>query len=71
LPLYSLGKKRTNLAGRKDYRMALDLLKWSFENSFWCDYTEFEILKNIYNKGDLKDAMSILQNQKKPLIYIL
>ena len=68
--LYTLSKKRTNL-GRKDYRMALDLLNWSFENSFWCDYTEFEILKNIYNKGDLKDAMSILQNQKKPLIYIL
>ena len=68
--LYSLSEEYI-ISGREQYRMALDLLKWSYDNSFWCDYTEFEILKNIYNKGDLKDAMSILQNQKKPLIYTL
>ena len=51
--------------------MVLDLLRWSYDNSFWCDYVQFELLKKIYLEDNLKDAMSILSNQKKPLIHIL
>lgn len=34
--------------GRNKYRMALDLLKWSSDNNYWCDYAEFELLKSFY-----------------------
>jgi exodeoxyribonuclease VIII len=37
--------------GRKQYRMGLDLLKWSYDNDYWCDYNEFEILKECYELG--------------------
>ena len=68
--LYSLSKQFL-ISGREQYRMALDLLKWSYDNSFWCNYVEFELLKKIYLEGNLKDAMSMFNIQKKPLIHIL
>jgi hypothetical protein len=68
--LYSLSEEYI-ISGREQYRMALDLLRWSCDNSFWCDYVQFELLKKIYLEDNLKDAMAILSNQKKPLIYIL
>jgi len=45
--------------GRMQYRMALDLIKWSFDNNYWCDYNEFEILKECYLLGNLDDFMEI------------
>jgi hypothetical protein len=45
--------------GRQQYRMALDLLKWSFDNKYWCDYNEFEILKECYELGNLHEFMDI------------
>lgn len=55
--------------GRKQYRMALDLLKWSYENNYWCDYNEFEILKECYELGNLADFFDI--NAKSEKITIL
>jgi len=45
--------------GRKQYRMGLDLLKWSYDNNYWCDYNEFEILKECYELGNLDEFMNI------------
>lgn len=45
--------------GRSQYRMALDLIKWSFDNNYWCDYNEFEVLKECYELGNLEQFMDI------------
>lgn len=39
--------------GRQQYRMALDLIKWSKDNDLWVEYNEFEILKECYELGNL------------------
>ena len=43
--------------GRKQYRTALDLMKWSVDNNYWCDYTEFSMLKDCYELGNLDTFM--------------
>jgi len=43
--------------GRKQYRTALDLMKWSIDNDYWCDYTEFGMLKDLYELGNLDTFM--------------
>lgn len=55
--------------GRKQYRMGLDLLKWSQVNNFWCDYNEFEILKECYELGNLDTFFDTLS--KSELISII
>jgi len=55
--------------GRTQYRMALDLLKWSIDNNYWCDYVEFEVLKESYELGSLDTALDTIQ--KSELIKIL
>jgi hypothetical protein len=55
--------------GRFQYRMGLDLLKWSKENNYWCDYVEFEILKESYLLGDLTNVIDTIE--KSELINIL
>lgn len=55
--------------GRFQYRMALDLLKWSLDNNFWCDYVQFEILKESYHLGDLENVIDTIN--KSELINIL
>ena len=55
--------------GRTQYRMALDLLKWSIDNNYWCSYNEFEILKECYHLGDLDNFFDTIQ--KSQLITIL
>ena len=49
--------------------MGLDLLKWSYDNNFWCDYNEFELLKECYVLGDLKDFFKTLE--KSEMIAVL
>jgi hypothetical protein len=44
--------------------MGLDLLKWSIENNFWCDYIEFEILKEHYISGDLSNVIETIENEE-------
>lgn len=51
--------------GRKQYRMGLDLLKWSRDNDFYCSYNEFEILKECYEIGNLDDFHDILDKSEK------
>jgi hypothetical protein len=46
--------------GREQYRMGLDLLKWSLDNDFWCDYSQFEILKECYQLNNLDQFFDII-----------
>lgn len=39
---------------------ALGLMKWSYDNDYWCDYNEFEILKECYDCGEVNDFFSTL-----------
>lgn len=55
--------------GRTQYRMALDLLKWSMDNNYWCSYNEFEILKECYHLGNLDEFMNVKESSQ--LITIL
>jgi hypothetical protein len=55
--------------GRQQYRMALDLIKWSLDNTYWCDYVEFEILKESHALGSLDNALETIQQSE--LIKIL
>lgn len=55
--------------GRQQYRMGLDLMKWSLDNKYWCDYNEFEILKECYALGNLDSFFDTLK--KSEMIMIL
>lgn len=55
--------------GKKQYRMGLDLMKWSFDNDFWCDYNQFEVLKECYELESLDNFFDTLE--KSELIKIL
>ena len=49
-------------AGRIKYRKALDLLKWSYDNDFWCDYNQFEILQECYDIENLNVALDMIHS---------
>lgn len=66
--LFALSDERMSY-GQFQYRMGLDLLKWSQDNDYWCDYVEFEILKESYLLGDTSDVLDTIQ--KSELIKIL
>lgn len=51
--------------GRSQYKMALKLMKWSYENNYWCDHNEFEILKECYQLGNLDKFFDINKNSIK------
>lgn len=55
--------------GRQQYRMGLDLLKWSIDNNYWCNYNEFDILKECYSLGDLDSFFETLK--KSEVITVL
>ena len=55
--------------GRTQYRTALDLIKWSFDNDYWCSYNEFEILKECYELGDLDSFFDTIKDSQ--LVTIL
>ena len=55
--------------GRQQYRLALDLMKWSMDNNYWCNYNEFESLKDAYK---LENTDSFLEHlPKSELITII
>jgi hypothetical protein len=56
--MYQLDDEKVDL-GRKQYRMALDLIKWSIDNDYWCDYNEFEVLKECYELENLNQFFEI------------
>jgi hypothetical protein len=62
--LYVLDDEMTEY-GRKQYRMGLDLLKWSMDNNYWCSYNEFEILKECYELENLADFFDIINKSEK------
>jgi exodeoxyribonuclease VIII len=68
ISLYQLSDELINF-GREQYRMALDLIKWSEDNDFWCDYIEFELLKESYKLGNLNTFFDTLE--KSELISII
>jgi exodeoxyribonuclease VIII len=68
IALYCLSDEMINY-GREQYRMALDLLKWSYDNNYWCSHNEFEILKECYNLENLDSFFDTLK--KSELITIL
>jgi exodeoxyribonuclease VIII len=51
--------------GRATYRLGLDLLKWSYDNSYFPDYTEFAILKECYELDNLENFFEIRKNSEK------
>jgi hypothetical protein len=51
--------------GRTQYRLALDLMKWSMDNNFWCGYNEFELLKECYELGNLDKFFEINEQSEK------
>jgi len=57
--LYQLTDEMTDY-GRNQYRTALDLMKWSYENNYWCDYNEFEMLKECYELENLNEFFNLL-----------
>jgi hypothetical protein len=61
--LYSLDDDMMEY-GRKQYRMGLDLLRWSIDNNYWCNYNEFEILKECYELQNLNDFFDILEKSE-------
>jgi hypothetical protein len=66
--LYALNDEMMEY-GRAQYRIGLDLLKWSYDNNYWCDYNEFEILKECRELGNLNEFLSI--NESSVRITIL
>jgi hypothetical protein len=62
--LYVLDDELTEY-GRQQYRMGLDLLKWSRDNNYWCSYNEFEILKECYELGNLDEFFQIKEASEK------
>lgn len=51
--------------GKQQYKMALSLIKWSYDNKYWCDYNEFEILKECYELGNLDNFFEINNQSQK------
>ena len=68
MSLYCLNDEMIQF-GREQYRMALDLLKWSYDKNYWCNHNEFEILKECYNLENLDSFFDTLK--KSELISIL
>ena len=51
--------------GRNQYRLALNLLKWSYANNYWCDHNEFEILKECHELENLEQFFEISELSTK------
>lgn len=51
--------------GREKYRMALDLIKWSRDNNYWCDYSEFDLLKAMYKENCLDQFFDALKTTSR------
>jgi hypothetical protein len=66
--LYSLCDEMLEY-GRQSYRLALDLMKWSMEHNYWCNYNEFESLKDSYLLGNTDFFLD--QLPKSELITII
>ena len=61
--MYQLDDEKVDY-GRKKYRMALDLIKWSKDNNYWSDYNEFEVLKECYELENLDQFFDIIEKSE-------
>jgi exodeoxyribonuclease VIII len=64
IALYSLNDEMREF-GKQQYRMALDLLTWSYDNNYWCSHNEFVILKECYELGNLNEFLEINKQSQK------
>lgn len=64
--LYTLSPKIIN-EGSELFRMGLDLLAWSYKHNYWCDYSEFALLKTLY----LGDNLDLFFDAKERDSFIL
>lgn len=55
-------------AGRKKYRMGLDLMKFCKENNFYPSHVEFQIMKESYELENLDSYFDTLEKSEKILI---
>jgi len=62
--LYALSDEMMEY-GRQQYRLGLDLLKWSYDNNYWCDHNEFEILKECRELENLEQFFEINESSTK------
>lgn len=62
--LYSLSDDMINY-GAEQFRTGLDLLKWSYDNNYWCDHNEFEILKECHQLGNLDSFLTTIDKSEK------
>jgi exodeoxyribonuclease VIII len=62
--LYALSDEMMEY-GRQQYRLGLDLLKWSYDNNFWADHNEFEILKECKELENLEQFFEINESSTK------
>lgn len=62
--LYALSDEMMEY-GRQQYRIGLDLLKWSYDNNYWCDHNEFEILKECRELENLEQFFEINESSTK------
>lgn len=67
IALYSLDDEIIE-KGRKEIRIALDLLKWCYDNNYWPDYIEFSILKEHYELGTLENFFDTVKRSEKIMI---
>jgi hypothetical protein len=58
--LYELKPEHSEY-GFKMYRRGLDLMKWSYDNNYWCNYNEFETLKECYDTNSLDEFFEIIK----------
>lgn len=50
--LFAIDESFINQANQ-ERRMLLDLIKWTFDNDYYCNYYEWELLKSLYKSDEL------------------
>ena len=61
ISLYQLPDEMTDF-GRREYRMCLDLLEWSYKHNFWADYADFQLLKECLELECLDNFFELKKN---------
>lgn len=62
--LYALNDEMIEY-GKLQCRTALNLLKWSYDNNFWCDHNQFELLKECHDLENLEKFFEINETSEK------
>ena len=62
--LYALNDEMIEY-GKLQSRTALNLLKWSYDNNFWCDHNQFELLKECHDLENLEKFFELNETSEK------